>query len=65
MHSHIDWHLDLGFAIVFAEDIAGTKAANPVPKQWDELCPIYNASNPSALSQGAKKQNLMVGIAQP
>ncbi|KAJ3482317.1 hypothetical protein NLI96_g7058 [Meripilus lineatus] len=41
LHCHIDFHLNLGFATVFAEDIDGTAAANPVPLAWDELCPIY------------------------
>ena len=31
-HSHIDWHLDLGFAVVLAEDIPGIKPTNPVPR---------------------------------
>ena len=28
--SHIDWHLDAGLAIVFAEDVADVAAHNPV-----------------------------------
>lgn len=31
LHCHIDWHLEAGFAVVFAEGINGTSAANPVP----------------------------------
>lgn len=42
LHCHIDFHLDAGFAIVFAEDVADVKAANPVPKAWSDLCPIYD-----------------------
>ncbi|KAJ3559926.1 hypothetical protein NM688_g36 [Phlebia brevispora] len=42
LHCHIDWHLQAGLAVVMAEDIPGTQAANPVPQAWDELCPTYN-----------------------
>jgi iron transport multicopper oxidase len=28
--SHIDWHLDAGLAIVFAEDVADVATRNPV-----------------------------------
>ncbi|KAG6855710.1 Acyl-coenzyme A oxidase 2 [Tephrocybe sp. NHM501043] len=31
LHCHIDWHLELGLAVVFAEDIPNTKAENPTP----------------------------------
>ena len=33
--SHIDWHLAAGLAIVFAEDIPGTAAHNPVSSKCD------------------------------
>ncbi|CAL1710149.1 unnamed protein product [Somion occarium] len=46
LHCHIDWHLEAGFAVVFAEGINQTAAANPTPPDWDELCPKYNALNP-------------------
>ena len=46
LHCHIDFHLDAGFAVVFAEDIPDTKVANPVPKAWSQLCPTYNALAP-------------------
>lgn len=42
LHCHIDWHLDLGLAVVFAEDVATIATENP-PAAWDQLCPIYNA----------------------
>ncbi|KAF5374041.1 hypothetical protein D9757_010059 [Collybiopsis confluens] len=42
LHCHIDWHLEAGFAIVFAEDTQDTALANPVPDAWSQLCPIYN-----------------------
>ncbi|TFK31867.1 laccase-2 [Crucibulum laeve] len=51
LHCHIDWHFDTGLAVVMAEDIPGTAAANPVPPAWEDLCPIYNAL--SATDKGA------------
>lgn len=42
MHCHIDWHLVMGFSVVFAEDVPTIAASNP-PAAWDELCPIYDA----------------------
>ncbi|KAI0737364.1 laccase C [Daedaleopsis nitida] len=44
LHCHIDWHLQNGLAVVFAEDIADTAVANPVPQAWSDLCPEYAAS---------------------
>ncbi|KAJ8695355.1 ferroxidase, multicopper oxidase [Pleurotus ostreatus] len=54
LHCHIDWHFELGFAAVFAEDPQGTKIANPVPAAWSKLCPAYEkyASKPEKLSMG-------------
>ncbi|KDQ26265.1 laccase [Pleurotus ostreatus PC15] len=52
LHCHIDWHLDLGFAVVFAEATAQTKKDNPVPKAWKDLCPLYNSSSPAKLLMG-------------
>ncbi|KAJ7584057.1 laccase [Mycena floridula] len=49
LHCHIDWHLDAGLAVVFAEDSADWATANPVPDAWNDLCPIYNALDPSDL----------------
>ncbi|KAI0063760.1 laccase [Artomyces pyxidatus] len=42
-HCHIDWHLNLGFAAVFAEDVPRVPAVDgDVPKAWKQLCPEYN-----------------------
>ncbi|KAG1892506.1 laccase [Suillus subluteus] len=39
LHCHIDWHLDVGFAVVMAESLSDTRAhMNPVPDAWDQLC---------------------------
>ncbi|KAJ6549616.1 laccase B [Mycena vulgaris] len=43
LHCHIDWHLDAGLAVVFAEDIPSMRKENP-PPAWDKLCPLYDAS---------------------
>ena len=43
LHCHIDPHLNAGFAVVMAEEVAEVKAANPVPYAWEQLCPIYDA----------------------
>ncbi|KAF9067106.1 laccase [Rhodocollybia butyracea] len=48
LHCHIDWHLEAGFAIVFAEGPAET-ARNPIPEDWDQLCPIYDALTPEQI----------------
>ncbi|KZT69223.1 multicopper oxidase [Daedalea quercina L-15889] len=43
MHCHIDFHLALGFAIVFAEDAPDVAAdISPIPPAWYELCPIFD-----------------------
>ena len=42
LHCHIDFHLEAGFAVVFAEDIPSTSSANPVPAAWNDLCPTYD-----------------------
>ncbi|KAH8093244.1 laccase 1 [Cristinia sonorae] len=47
LHCHIDWHLEAGFAVVFAEDIPNVASGNPVPQAWSDLCPKYNALDPS------------------
>ncbi|KAJ2911594.1 hypothetical protein MD484_g8822, partial [Candolleomyces efflorescens] len=49
-HCHIDWHLDLGLAIVMAEDDPDTLATNPTPTSWDNLCPAFNSQPTSATS---------------
>jgi len=41
-HCHIDWHLNAGLAIVFAEDVP-TIAKSTQPTAWHELCPIFTA----------------------
>ncbi|KAJ7909597.1 laccase 1 [Mycena leptocephala] len=42
LHCHIDFHLEIGLAIVFAED-TGTVTKSKHPPAWDQLCPIYDS----------------------
>ncbi|KAI0065684.1 laccase [Artomyces pyxidatus] len=43
-HCHIDWHLNQGFAAVFAEDVPDVASVDgDVSDAWKELCPQYNA----------------------
>ncbi|KAI5117970.1 hypothetical protein M0805_004904 [Coniferiporia weirii] len=46
LHCHIDWHLEAGLAIVFAENVPDVKSANPVNAAWDALCPNYAKNDP-------------------
>ncbi|KAJ7153885.1 laccase 1 [Mycena crocata] len=48
LHCHIDFHLEIGLAIVFAEDTA-TVSKSKHPAAWDQLCPIYDALTPDQL----------------
>ncbi|KAJ7740464.1 yellow laccase [Mycena maculata] len=43
LHCHIDWHLDIGLAVVMAENVPAIAEEKP-PLEWDALCPIYDAS---------------------
>nr|ALF95042.1 laccase [Crustodontia chrysocreas] len=47
LHCHIDWHLQAGFAIVLAEDIPDIPTVDAPPTNWTNLCPIYDALDPS------------------
>ncbi|KAG2035352.1 Cupredoxin [Suillus americanus] len=50
LHCHIDWHLDVGFAVVMAESPSETRAnMQQAPDAWDQLCPTFNALAPSQL----------------
>ena len=49
MHCHVDWHLETGLAIVFAEapeDNVSGPQAQTVSQDWEDLCPAYNALDP-------------------
>ncbi|KAJ7688671.1 laccase 5 [Mycena rosella] len=48
LHCHIDIHLDIGLAVVFAEDTNNT-AKEVVPASWKDLCPTYDSLTPSQM----------------
>ncbi|KAJ7734089.1 laccase [Mycena metata] len=48
LHCHIDFHLEIGLAIVFAED-TDTIANSVQPSEWHSLCPTYDSLSPSQL----------------
>ncbi|KAF7303940.1 Multicopper oxidase [Mycena indigotica] len=48
LHCHIDFHLEIGLAIVFAED-TNTIQHSVHPAAWDQLCPTYDALTPDQL----------------
>ncbi|KAH9008346.1 laccase [Lactarius deliciosus] len=41
-HCHIDWHLTLGFAVVFAEDVPDVPTQDITTDAWRDLCPVYD-----------------------
>lgn len=48
-HSHIDWHLEAGLAVVFAEapeDNVSGPASQITPQDWKDLCPEYDLLDP-------------------
>ncbi|KAJ7921991.1 laccase 1 [Mycena leptocephala] len=49
LHCHIDWHLEAGLAIVFAEDVPDWNTTIAHSPAWDQLCPTYDALDPSDL----------------
>jgi hypothetical protein len=45
-NSHIDWHLEAGLAVVFAEAPQDSRTgpdAQIIKQTWSNLCPIYLA----------------------
>ncbi|THU89658.1 laccase2 [Dendrothele bispora CBS 962.96] len=49
LHCHIDWHLEAGLAIVFAESPAENRDGphkQTTPDDWLNLCPEYNDLDP-------------------
>ena len=47
--SHIDWHLEAGLAVVFAEAPQDSRTGNQsqiIKPTWLDLCPIYDALPP-------------------
>lgn len=46
-HCHIDFHMEQGMAVVFAEDTNGTASALNVTSTWKQLCTTYDALSPT------------------
>ncbi|KAG5735391.1 Laccase-4 [Termitomyces sp. T112] len=47
LHCHIDWHLEIGLAVVFAEDPEGmVKQNQTLPPPYRELCPKFYKNDP-------------------
>ncbi|KIK92618.1 laccase [Paxillus rubicundulus Ve08.2h10] len=44
LHCHIDWHLNAGMAVVFAEDFDGISASQPLSNASKALCPYEGPS---------------------
>ncbi|CAK5275021.1 unnamed protein product, partial [Mycena citricolor] len=44
LHCHIDWHLEAGFAVVMAEDVADWESELIPTSEWNQLCPTYNGT---------------------
>ncbi|KAH9991864.1 laccase [Russula vinacea] len=42
LHCHIDWHLNAGLAVVFAEGVPEVPKQDITTSAWDDLCPTYN-----------------------
>ncbi|KAL0069278.1 hypothetical protein AAF712_003643 [Marasmius tenuissimus] len=42
LHCHIEWHLVAGLAVILAEDTGDVRTENPVPPDWNKLCPNWN-----------------------
>lgn len=49
-HCHIDFHLEQGMAVVFAEDTSDIASTQNVTSAWKQLCPTYNALSPTERS---------------
>ncbi|ESK86292.1 laccase [Moniliophthora roreri MCA 2997] len=49
LHCHVDWHLEAGFAIVFAEATDEWVDTIDPSDAWENLCPTYDALSDSDL----------------
>ena len=50
LFSHIDWHLEAGLAVVFAEapeDNVEGPASQITPQDWKDLCPEFDDLAPT------------------
>ncbi|KAJ7771225.1 hypothetical protein B0H14DRAFT_2402235, partial [Mycena olivaceomarginata] len=49
LHCHIDWHLEAGLTIAFAEDVPDWNTTIAHSLAWDHICPAYEALGASDL----------------
>jgi iron transport multicopper oxidase len=50
LHCHVDWHLETGLAIVFAEapeDNVKGPQSQIITQEWKNLCPAYDKLDPA------------------
>ncbi|KAH8988463.1 laccase C [Lactarius hatsudake] len=45
LHCHIDWHLEKGFAVVFAEDVPNVSTTDYPPREFERISIIVLAEN--------------------
>ncbi|KAH9005363.1 laccase [Lactarius deliciosus] len=45
LHCHIDWHLEKGFAVVFAEDVPNVSTTDHPPREFERISIIVLAKN--------------------
>ncbi|KAF9563577.1 laccase [Agrocybe pediades] len=44
LHCHIDWHLNMGFAAILAENVPAVQSPSfSHSSDWDKLCPTFDA----------------------
>ncbi|KAK0440796.1 laccase 1 [Armillaria borealis] len=56
LHCHIEFHLEAGMGIVFAEAIPEVAEANPgIPASWNDLCPTYYGLPPDVTMNDTTK----------
>jgi iron transport multicopper oxidase len=56
LHCHIETHLDMGLAIVFAEESQDMASTNHVTSDWEQLCPKFNKFSAGARSVNAARR---------
>ncbi|KAG1808098.1 laccase [Suillus variegatus] len=54
LHCHIDFHMEQGMAVIFAEDTAGAASTLNVTSTWKQLC---STNDPSSLTERTVEQH--------
>ena len=44
LHCHIDWHLNVGLGIIFAEDVPAVPLVDPAPREFSKLLRLYEVT---------------------